>query len=645
MKSRFHSLALALGLAFLVAWPAANADLILRQSTSAIVKIGPYISSTDGNTAQTGLTVANTAVQLSKNGATMASKNSGGCTHDALGYYTCTLDATDTNTVGRLQLMSHVATALPVYAEFNVLEEATYDITYPASATGLVPANVTQFGGSAGTFASGLPAVNSTQINSSAPAAAGLALGFNGTAGPVSPLGIARQGTAQAATGTTVQLDAAATFADDTPIGMTLVACGATTGYCQSRTVTDYVASTDTATVDAWGVTPTGAVTYYLFGTAPGSGGGGGGLDAAGVRAAVGLASANLDTQLAGVQSDTNDIQTRIPSALVSGRMDASVGAMAANTLTATAIATDAISAAKLATDAGTEIATANWANGTRTLTAGTNIALAKGTGITGFNDIAATDVWAATTRTLSAGTNIVLAKGTGITGLNDLDASGVRTAVGLGSANLDTQLTAQNAATVADAVWDEARTGHVTAGTFGNYLDASISGVSTGGVSAGAIADAVWDEVMSGHVTSGTAGAQLTAASAGGGGGGLDAAGVRAAIGLATANLDTQLSGLSAGIAGVESGITWNSAWDAEVQSEVTDALNALTLVEPSSKPSWGSSSVWQWLAWQAAWTRNAIQQNASQKILRNDANNANIATCAVSDDGTTLTVAECTP
>ena len=37
------------------------------------------------------------------------------------------------------------------------------------------------------------------------------------------------------------------------------------------------------------------------------------------------------------------DIQSRIPAALVSGRMDASVGAMAANTLTASALATDAV--------------------------------------------------------------------------------------------------------------------------------------------------------------------------------------------------------------------------------------------------------------------------------------------------------------
>lgn len=55
---------------------------------------------------------------------------------------------------------------------------------------------------------------------------------------------------------------------------------------------------------------------------------------------------------LALVQTDTDDIQTRLPAALVGGRIDASVGAMAANVLTATAIAADAITAAKIATDA-----------------------------------------------------------------------------------------------------------------------------------------------------------------------------------------------------------------------------------------------------------------------------------------------------
>ncbi len=65
-------------------------------------------------------------------------------------------------------------------------------------------------------------------------------------------------------------------------------------------------------------------------------------------------------TQTAGdIIGDTNDIQTRLPAALVSGRIDASVGAMAANVVTASAIAADAIGASELAADAANEIADA----------------------------------------------------------------------------------------------------------------------------------------------------------------------------------------------------------------------------------------------------------------------------------------------
>ena len=51
-----------------------------------------------------------------------------------------------------------------------------------------------------------------------------------------------------------------------------------------------------------------------------------------------------------------SDIQSRLPAALVSGRIDASVGAMASGVVTATAIAADAIDADALAADAVTEI-------------------------------------------------------------------------------------------------------------------------------------------------------------------------------------------------------------------------------------------------------------------------------------------------
>jgi hypothetical protein len=56
-------------------------------------------------------------------------------------------------------------------------------------------------------------------------------------------------------------------------------------------------------------------------------------LDAAGTRSAIGLGTANLDTQLSGVQADTNDIQTRLPAALESGRIAAALGSTATDAL------------------------------------------------------------------------------------------------------------------------------------------------------------------------------------------------------------------------------------------------------------------------------------------------------------------------
>jgi hypothetical protein len=55
--------------------------------------------------------------------------------------------------------------------------------------------------------------------------------------------------------------------------------------------------------------------------------------------------------EAAAIQADTDNIQTRLPAALVSGRIDASVGAMATNVITA----------ASMATDASGEIADAVW--------------------------------------------------------------------------------------------------------------------------------------------------------------------------------------------------------------------------------------------------------------------------------------------
>lgn len=171
-----------------------------------------------------------------------------------------------------------------------------------------------------------------------------------------------RSGTAQGGAAGSITLDASASAVDDFYNGCLVV--GTLDGVTEARMIRDYAGATKVASVTPdWVITPDGddLFTVYVpegrqineFNSAGLST-----LDAAGVRAAVGLASANLDTQLTAIDDavdtevaailvllDTEiaDIRNRLPAALVSGRMDCSVGAMAADTLTASALAADAV--------------------------------------------------------------------------------------------------------------------------------------------------------------------------------------------------------------------------------------------------------------------------------------------------------------
>jgi hypothetical protein len=113
----------------------------LKQSTASQSRsLGPFVDDTDFKTLETGLTIANTDVKLVKNGAASVNKNSGGGTHRINGYYSFTFDATDTNTVGELQVSVAVSGALVVAAVFVVLDETIYDALYsdtPALLTSL----------------------------------------------------------------------------------------------------------------------------------------------------------------------------------------------------------------------------------------------------------------------------------------------------------------------------------------------------------------------------------------------------------------------------------------------------------------------------------------------------------------------------
>jgi hypothetical protein len=103
--------------------------IFLRQSTaSQEVPLGAFLDSTDGNTEETGLSIANTDIKIWKFGATsLVNKNSGGATHMSNGVFYAVLDATDTNTLGSLKIFCHISGALMVQLECVVLAANIYD--------------------------------------------------------------------------------------------------------------------------------------------------------------------------------------------------------------------------------------------------------------------------------------------------------------------------------------------------------------------------------------------------------------------------------------------------------------------------------------------------------------------------------------
>jgi hypothetical protein len=198
--------------------------------------------------------------------------------------------------------------------------------------------------------------------------------------------GVVEEGTAQAATSTTLQFRAAASYADNEPRGWTCVITGGSAGVGQSRSIASYVSATDTATVAAWDTTPTGTITYQCHGTASGSGSvsiaaGGitassfasGAIDATAIAAdAIGASELATDaigaTELAASAIGASELadggitSTEFGSGAITATVIATdaIGAaeLAADSITASEIAADAIASSELAATAVTEIQT-----------------------------------------------------------------------------------------------------------------------------------------------------------------------------------------------------------------------------------------------------------------------------------------------
>lgn len=100
----------------------------LKQSTSVDVPIGPFVDSTDGITAETGLTLTQPDIRLKKNGGAWAQKNAAQTlSHEENGFYEVTLDSTDTNTLGLMRLAVFETGAMPVWEDFLVVPANVYE--------------------------------------------------------------------------------------------------------------------------------------------------------------------------------------------------------------------------------------------------------------------------------------------------------------------------------------------------------------------------------------------------------------------------------------------------------------------------------------------------------------------------------------
>lgn len=140
---------------------------ILKQSTAVTIVMGPMLDSTDGNTPETALTIAQADIRLSKNGGAFAQTNNvAGATHMEVGKYSVPLDTTDTGTLGKLRVDIHESGALAVWREYTIVPANVYDTL--VLGTDVLTADVTQWLGTAVTAnVAGQPTVDVTRVGAS----------------------------------------------------------------------------------------------------------------------------------------------------------------------------------------------------------------------------------------------------------------------------------------------------------------------------------------------------------------------------------------------------------------------------------------------------------------------------------------------
>jgi hypothetical protein len=295
-----------------------------------------------------------------------------------------------------------------------------------SASTAQLGVNVVNFGGSAGTFASGIPSSSLTTaaINSVADQVWDEALSGHVAAGSAgSGSYIIRSNTAQAGDATHITLDASASAVDDFYNSQQLSIVSGT-GVGQGRIISDYVGSTKIAAVATWGTNPDATSVFVIepFGSIPG----------ASAPTAAEVADAVLDEALV--------------DHVTSGSLGQMIGGLGARTGTAQAGA-----ASSITLDAS--------ASATNDLYNYSYISLFSGTG-------------AGQTRQITDYVGATKVATTNLAWTVNPDATSVFFIFPCG-------LDATTVATIVTGVWAATRAGNAAAGSMGEYVNADVLRVS----------------------------------------------------------------------------------------------------------------------------------------------------------------------
>lgn len=223
----------------------------LKQNTAGTIYMGPFVGTADGFTPQTGLTISQGDILLSKNGGAWAQiSGTANATHGTNGWYSVTLGTGDTDTLGRLQIAIYETGGLPVWDRYMVVPANSYDslvsgtdyldVTPNNGTVDVATAVTNAVTVSGGTVAavSGTVSANAIQISGSGPAADNL---------EASALGIA-VGSAVAGTLTVTQMTTSLSEASPDHFNGRVVVWTSGNLIYQASAITDYDGSTKTVT-------------------------------------------------------------------------------------------------------------------------------------------------------------------------------------------------------------------------------------------------------------------------------------------------------------------------------------------------------------------------------------------------------------